>query len=201
MNPHYIFNDTYIYIESLDFDIDFHLDTYSEELKALTNVITSPRRKREVIMAHIMVKKLISPHATICHTPHGAPFIKDFDGFISISHSSTHIALAINHNHPIGIDLENWREQLLKVKSRFLSEKEAAIYTSPMQLLQAWTAKEAIYKIAQSPGISLADDISLPSHATASNLATVKTPNGTSSFSIHHIESTSEQCLTLACPI
>lgn len=200
MCKHLFFNGTNIYIEPLNADIDLDNSIY-KELPDRLDSITSPKRKREIIMAHLMVRKHISDDALICHTQHGAPFIKDFDGHISISHSTTHIALAINNFHPIGIDIENWRTQLISVKTRFLSPKEADTYTSPKQLLQAWTAKEALYKIAQSPGITLNNDISLPiGDNHSNNIATVKKPNGISSFSIHHLISTPEQCITLAHP-
>lgn len=200
MCRHIIYNGTDIYIESLLFDIEQYLPLCNVDIVNKITHISSPRRIREIIMSHILISKHIDENAILCHTDIGAPYIKGNNCHISISHSSNQIALAINHNNPIGIDLENWREQLLKVKSRFLSNMETSIYSTPQLMLKAWTMKEALYKIAQSPGISLVNDIMLPLNKE-SNIANVNTLNGLKQFSINSIESTENHCLSIAQPL
>lgn len=200
MSRHFSFNESHIYIEPLSIDIEQIISECDSEIVEKINNATSPRRKREIAMAHLLVKKHIGEHAQLCHNEIGAPYIKNHDCFISITHSSSHIALAINHNHPIGIDMENWREQLITVKSRFLSEMELSLYSTPQLLLQAWTIKEALYKVAQSPGISFTNDIILPSNLN-SNIAKVNTLSGLRDFSFHTIESSLDCCITLAQPL
>ena len=199
MSRHISFNDTHIYIESLSADIEQIIQKCNKETIEKINQATSPRRKREIAMTHLLIKKHIGEHAQLCHNEVGAPYIKNHDCFISITHSASHIALAINHNHPIGIDMENWREQLISVKTKFLSEKEISLYSSPQQLLQAWTIKEALYKVAQSPGISFSNDIILPTNLKC-NIAKVNTLAGLCDFTFHIIESSPEYCISLAQP-
>ena len=80
-----------------------------------------------------------------------------------------------------------------------MSQKEIIHYASPQLMLQAWTMKEALYKVAQSPGISLADDIMLP--IEKDDIAKVNTIKGMRDFEIHVIESTSSRCISLAYPL
>lgn len=189
-------NDTRIYIEPIPNDIEPLLGKCDSDIIDSLGNVTSPRRRREIVITHLMIKRYVGRHASLYHDKNGAPMICGENCHISISHSATEIAIALNPNKPIGIDIENWREQLIKVKNRYLSATEQEIYNAPQQLLQAWTAKEALYKVAQSPGISLALDISLP--IDGSDIANVNTPNGKSSFKICHIEPSPTRCITLA---
>lgn len=192
-------NDTHIYIEPIDVDIEPLLKLCDVAIINKIKEIASPRRRNEIIKTHLMIKQHIGNHATLQHDANGAPHIDGENCHISISHCATHVALAVNRNHRIGIDIENWREQLNNVRSRFLSPSEQQRINTPQQLLQAWTAKEALYKVAQTPGISLADDITLP---TPNNpYAQVATTTETSLFTITHIDLSPRQILTLAEPI
>lgn len=91
----------------------------------------------------------------ICHDPIGSPYIPDYDGHISISHCRD-MAVAALDSHPVGIDVETWRDQLIRVAPRFLTPRERQwAGTDPERLLRAWTAKEAIYKLLHTPGLPL----------------------------------------------
>lgn len=194
------FHDTYIYIKELPTDIAPLLPLCSTEIQEKIKNVSSPRRQREIIASHLMINEIFNNKATIRHDENGAPIIIGIDGYISISHSATEIAIAFNPNNRIGIDIENWREQLIKVKSRFLSTKEEILYSTPQLMLQAWTIKESLYKVAQSPGISLDSDISLPTSLN-DNIAKVNTTKGICQFSFHIIESSPTRCITLAQPL
>ena len=194
------FHNTHIYIEELPTDITPLLPLCSHEIQEKIKNVSSFRRKREIIASHLMIKEIFNDKVSIIHDEYGAPTIIGINGYISISHSATEIVIAYNQNHRIGIDIENWREQLIKVKSRFLSQKEIEIYASPQLMLQAWTIKEALYKVAQSPGISLDCDILLPTNLL-SNISKVNTTKGICQFSFYIIESTPTRCITLAEPL
>lgn len=193
----YIYNNTRIYIKALPQDIEPLLAQCSPLIIEKISNSSSARRKREIIASHLLIKEIFGEGVTITHDENGAPLLNGAQGFISISHSATEIAIAINSHHPIGIDIENWRDQLIKVKSRFLSQKEMEVYATPQLMLKAWTIKESVYKVAQSPGISLADDIMLPL-SIEDNMAKANTHNGTKEFKIHEITSTPLRCITLA---
>lgn len=194
------FHDTHIYIKNLPSEIDSLLPLCDSDIQEKINNISSPRRQREIIASHLMIKEIFNNKVSINHNENGVPILNGANGYISISHSATEIVIAFNPNHRIGIDIENWRQQLINVKSRFLSQHEIEIYDSPRLLLQAWTIKEALYKVAQSPGISLDSDILLPSSLN-SNIAKVNTINGIYPFSFHIIESSPTRCITLAQPL
>ena len=102
------------------------------------------------------------------HYSTGAPYISGYQGRISLTHTSHFFAVAFlpktpeqnleifNPRTAMGIDAEPFdRSQVLKVRNKFLSEKELTLI-KPDNLKEnviAWTAKEALYKAALTPGI------------------------------------------------
>jgi phosphopantetheinyl transferase len=193
-------DNTYIYIKELPNEIEPLMPLCSQSIRDKVEATNSPRRKREIVASHLLIKEILGENVSIAHDQNGAPILVGAQEYISISHSATEIAIAINPHCPIGIDIENWRDQLIKVKSRFLSQKEMEVYATPQLMLKAWTIKESLYKVAQVPGISLADDIILPSDGN-DNIAIVKTPQGECQFLFHIITSSPSRCVTLAHPL
>ncbi|MCM1450996.1 MAG: 4'-phosphopantetheinyl transferase superfamily protein [Clostridium sp.] len=85
----------------------------------------------------------------ISHAADGAPACEGFN--ISVTHSQTVAAVAIDPCRRIGIDAETWREALRRTRPKYLSERELIIFTDESSMLWAWTVKEAVYKAAPSP--------------------------------------------------
>ncbi len=107
------------------------------------------------------VATLLSTHygyeVSVEHDGNGAPHIADCPDHISISHCRDMAVVAIAPE-PVGIDVETWRDQLLRVTHKFLSPSEQVMVGSdPELLLRAWTTKEAVYKLIQRPGTPLCD--------------------------------------------
>lgn len=114
----------------------------------------------------------------IGHFPNGAPFLFGTPTRISMTHTGNLLAVAslpktpeadlsvFNPRTALGIDAEKLdRSQVLKVRSRFLSDAEqAAISADSMEdNIIAWTAKEALYKAAMTEGLDFRDSITIVS--------------------------------------
>lgn len=110
----------------------------------------------------------------IGHFENGAPFLCGETSRISISHSGHLLVVATLPRTPeaalsefstrtaLGIDTERSdREQVLKVRERFLNPAEMAMIPSDdiEANVRAWTAKEALYKAALTPGIDFRDNL------------------------------------------
>ena len=139
------------------------IETYSTPLTVASG---QTRREAEREASLLLVTEAFGPDAANTHDPEGRPQVTGADGFngmISISHSAGTCVLAVvdEPGISIGIDTETWREQLRRVAARFMSADEVNAYNTPQLLLLAWTAKEAIYKAAHTPGLAL-QDIRLP---------------------------------------
>lgn len=193
-----------LYIEPIP-SLDSLIASAPDDDIALLNEITSNSRKAEILATRQLLRDLFGPDATLCHHPNGSPYLHNNPIHISISHCATHIAIATHPTQRIGIDIETWRPTLERVKEKFLTPDEIATYNTPELLLQAWTAKEAIYKAAGISGLSLLD-IKLPINPSAPNniqrlntlhhnpqpttapaIATISRHNA--QFTLHHLQS------------
>ena len=131
------------------------------------------RRERERMAVNSLVEQVF-PGCKLGHKSSGAPFIDIPGVYVSVSHSRNYAALAVSE-HTVGIDIEEPRaQQLERVVTRFMSD--ADLKACP-NLLDAWTAKEAVFKAAGVDDAMLADI----SFETAT-LATL----GTCRFAIRH---------------
>ena len=97
------------------------------------------------------------------HCPGGAPYLPAYPELsISISHCIGCVAVLITSKEQVpGVDVEQYREQLCRVESRYISTEEwqhllsYSTYTGEELRTLLWTAKEASYKIAHPASGSL----------------------------------------------
>ncbi len=125
---------------------------------------TEPRQLRERAAVATMIEAVFGPGTSLAHTDTGAPVLPGRPETISVSHSRTTAAIAIDRAgaHP-GIDIEDARPQLMRVAGRVLSARELDAYgASADTLAEAWTLKEAAYKCAGTAGLDFRRDIVLP---------------------------------------
>ncbi len=93
----------------------------------------------------------------------GKPHLKD-GKFISISHSFIFTGIVVS-SEPVGIDIEKQREKILKIAHKFttfesyrtLANTEAII----RKLTIVWCAKESLYKMYATPGLSFLQHIDI----------------------------------------
>lgn len=76
----------------------------------------------------------------------GKPILDN--GYISISHSNQHVAIAYSSIQPVGMDLEQVSTKVEVVKSKYLHETE--LFSSLSDLTKIWTIKESVYKLYDS---------------------------------------------------
>lgn len=86
----------------------------------------------------------------LVYLSNGKPVVRGVRGGISISHS--HDVLGILHDSErshTGLDIELIREKVLKIRYKFLSEKEKKFIPDDnvKMHIMAWCAKETLYKI------------------------------------------------------
>ncbi|UXP31943.1 4'-phosphopantetheinyl transferase superfamily protein [Reichenbachiella agarivorans] len=125
-----------------------------------------PLKKAEHIASRQLIQSMCQemdiPFHGICKDSHGKPHLIDSDYHISLSHSYPKIAAMINLDVPCGIDIEQPREQLRRVKSKFLNPAELQVCQDDLDLLCIyWCAKESIYKMHGRKNLSFAQNIEI----------------------------------------
>jgi phosphopantetheinyl transferase len=113
---------------------------------------------KQTLAKNLILKKLeLTQHLYKSHS--GRPFLNN-GLHISISHSGKWVAISVA-KFPIGIDVEIPRKKLLKIATKFLSSSDSgALQLKTIEdLLWYWTGKESVYKLMDTPGLSLKKDI------------------------------------------
>lgn len=112
----------------------------------------------------LAVRRLL--HEVGCLSPiayhsSGRPYLMDDHRHISISHTRGYAAVALHTESPVGLDIEQRTEKVLRVRDKFLSHEEKLFLPSEKKNVEAmlviWTAKEAMFKLVDKPGIDFAD--------------------------------------------
>lgn len=142
-------NSTSIHIlEYQDFDPTLHLKSLTSQEIERYHSFKHPKRKKEFVATRLLRHDLFG-FQHIHYDPVGAPFIEGI-GYISISHSKNKVAIAVNKEYKIGLDLEPHRANILRLAHKFLNQNEIDIFdcSDPVTVTKIWSAKEAMYKLA-----------------------------------------------------
>lgn len=114
------------------------------------------KRNEDLYLASLCALSLLKDdqRANLDYTENGRPLFSTIDADISISHSKTHVALAISNskNISVGIDIEDISSNALPI--RFLTENEKKISTNTQKFIEIWTKKEALFKFLKNDSIS-----------------------------------------------
>ncbi|MBW6460411.1 MAG: 4'-phosphopantetheinyl transferase superfamily protein [Bacteroidales bacterium] len=108
-------------------------------------------RKKQWLACRILIRSLLHPEDFPVEYNHpGKPFLAGSHHHISVTHSHDRAAVIISSIFRTGIDIEQVRPRILKVRDKFLSQQELASMNDPddlEMLTLAWCAKEALYKL------------------------------------------------------
>ncbi len=131
----------------------------SEKARARLGSRKSELHRKGYLAIRQLLKKLQIDPLSHQYDEQGAPYLTD-GRFISISHTRSRAAVAVG-NIPVGVDLEFYQEKIMSIAPRFLhpEELECRNTTFIPYYTQLWTAKEAMYKVHNVPGIHFASQI------------------------------------------
>jgi 4'-phosphopantetheinyl transferase len=167
------------YRQRIDEDTEFALwkieeqaeDLYNQlqlndEEKAFVEKISSGKRHLHWLGTRVLLRKMLRTDEYIdCQVDeHGKPYLVSLPYHISLSHSFDYAAVMISKKSAVGIDIEQVKEKVERIASRFLAPEELAFINNDRRirhLYACWCAKEAIYKCYGQKEVSFMDDIAL----------------------------------------
>lgn len=105
-------------------------------------------RKQELLGERLLMHTIFGIHTPILHNGDRAPYIENSQVHLSVAHTKGCLVIALNEHHRIGVDVERYSQQVMKVRTAFLNEAEQQWLPASDHLahIVAWTAKEAIFK-------------------------------------------------------
>ncbi len=137
----------YPQVRALIWKITESEDFFIESTGYKPSIKSDIKRIEHIVGRHLLLQ--LSPNTdihTIYKNENGKPFLPD-GPYFSISHSWPYVAAAISNESSVGIDVQVFTNNVLKVKDKFLSSEEQDILGGDAQkICIAWSAKESVFK-------------------------------------------------------
>src|ERR1700749_2819416 len=167
------------YRQQVDDDTEFALWKIEEEAEELYGQLqldtgeqayyeklNKSKRHLHWLGTRVLLRKMLNTDEYIdCEVDvHGKPYLVDLPYHISLSHSFDYAAVMLSKTRPVGIDIEQVKEKVERIASKFMRPEEMAFISDQhkiQQLYVCWCAKEAVYKCYGQKEVSFADNISL----------------------------------------
>jgi 4'-phosphopantetheinyl transferase len=139
-------------IDEDEADLSYHaMETCPED-------IISSQKRLEYLAGRALIKSILESvgetYDGMRKDEFGKPSPKNSNYQVSLSHSYPYAAAQVHPSSPVGIDLEQPKEKLLRIASRVLApaeEKNAGV--DIVKHCIYWCAKEAMYKIYGKRGL------------------------------------------------
>ena len=143
-----------------------------EQLKELSMTPTDEMEEISFIKNDSMRKQRLAVRALLCelfgekvylsHHDNGKPYLENSVTNISITHTQKYVAVILNDNEDVGIDIESLARDFSAVEQKALSEDEIEDLDEDRkneQLAIYWCAKEAIFKRISAYNVDFAEQI------------------------------------------
>jgi phosphopantetheinyl transferase len=135
-----------------------------DSAEVLPDSITNQQKRLEWLGGRILIKAMMArlglTYSGIVKDEFGKPFPKNSPYQLSLSHSYPYVAALMDAKGPVGIDLEQPKEKLLRIAPRVLH---------PRELLDAgdnvvkhciyWCAKESLVKVYGKKDLTFAENL------------------------------------------
>lgn len=114
--------------------------------------ISHPQKQIEFFCSRLTIRylahKLGIKYLGIKKDENGKPYLVGSEWQFSLTHTAGYIAVVMHESQPLGIDMEQPSEKLLRIAHKYLSESERIDANSDLdKLCIYWSAKEALYKL------------------------------------------------------
>ena len=142
--------------KSLRQEIDAH--------ERVSDTLTNPQKRLEWLAGRVatkaVMKSLQHTFQGITKDEFGKPYLTGYDLQLSLSHSFPYVAVLIDENGSVGIDLEQPKEKLLRIASRVHHENELVdLGTDIVKHCIYWCAKESLIKLYGKKDLIFAENM------------------------------------------
>ncbi len=144
-----------------------------EELKALLDpaeeipsVISHPIKQCEFLASRVLTQSLVKQfnqsYQGIYKDEFGKPYLVNSALHISQSHSYPYVAVILDAEKNVGMDIEQKKETLFRVASRIFSDVELENAENDLtKLCILWCAKEALIKLYGKKDLHLKEELAI----------------------------------------
>ena len=139
--------------------------TPSDELEEISYIKSESLRKQRLAV-RALLNVLFEDKVYLAHHDNGKPYIENNSINISITHTDKYVAVILDDNEEVGIDVESLDRDFSAVEKKALSDEEIEDLDDDSeekneQLAIYWCAKEAIYKKMSQYHVDFAEQIEI----------------------------------------
>lgn len=127
--------------------------------------VRHPRTQLQRYASRLLINELLGELPEVWKDEYGKPHLKGFDTEISISHTEGYAAVLLGSGK-LGVDVQHYKPNVMKVRDRFLDDRELAMSQDIETTTLFWAAKEAVYKYNAEPGLDFKEPITIRSIET-----------------------------------
>ncbi len=133
-------------------------------IEPIADTITNKNKRLEWLAGRVLVKDLFNSMGLsfqgITKDQYGKPSPRGYDYHLSLSHSFPFVATLVDKSGPVGIDLEQPKDKLLRIAHRILnSQEQNDAGDDIVKHCVYWCAKEALIKIHGKKDLVLASNL------------------------------------------
>lgn len=133
----------------------------TDEMEEISFIKSESLRKQKLAVKALL-NNMFGEKVYLSHHDNGKPYIENSVTNISITHTNEYVAVILDDNEDVGIDMESLARDFSAVEKKALSEDEIEDLDEDKkneQLAIYWCAKEAIYKRISAYGVDFAEQI------------------------------------------
>lgn len=129
-----------------------------EKFKKISNLT----KKKEWLGARILAELTLSKRVFVDYKLNGAPILLGESKKVSFSHGFPYVGIAFSVNNNVGIDVQEIKPMVLRIKSKFLNNDELLFCGDDLKKLTLfWSAKETLFKLYQDGEVDFKKHLSV----------------------------------------
>jgi phosphopantetheinyl transferase len=130
----------------------------------VSDTITNENKRLEFLAGRVLVKEIFASMSLnfegITKDQYGKPFPRGNDCHLSLSHSYPYVAALVDRSEPVGIDLEQPKDKLLRIAHRILHLEELEnAGEDVVKHTVFWCAKETLVKLHGQKNLTFAENL------------------------------------------
>lgn len=124
--------------------------------------VRHPRTQLQRYASRLLLAEMLGEMPEVSKDENGRPLLPSHSLEISISHTEGYAAILLGTGR-LGVDVQHYKPNVMKVRDRFLDNRELQMAQDIETTTLFWAAKEAVYKYNAKPGLDFRDPITVHS--------------------------------------
>lgn len=124
--------------------------------------VRHPRTQLQRYASRLLLAEMLGEMPEVSKDENGRPLLPSHSLEISISHTEGYAAILLGTGK-LGVDVQHYKPNVMKVRDRFLDNRELEMTLDIETTTLFWAAKETVYKYNAKPGLDFRDPITVHS--------------------------------------